>query len=934
MRRIWTPIFVMSLALPAMGDEAPSAKKPITPQEADFFERKVRPILVDNCVSCHGPKTQKSGIRVDSRAALIEDQGSGAVVSPGIPDESPLIEVVRGDGSVKMPPSKPLSAEAVADLTTWVKMGAPWPDAQNLAAPGSSAGADPKKHWAFQPVRRGPLPAVKHQDWAKGGIDAYILAALEAKGLEPSPAADKRTLIRRATFDLIGLPPTPEEVAAFLADESPEAFARVVDRLLASPHYGERWGRYWLDVARYADTKGYILFEDANYPWAYTYRDYVIKSLNDDLPYDQFILEQLAADRLASAEDRRPLRAMGFLTLGSRFMNNVHDVIDDRIDVVTRGLLGLTVSCARCHDHKFDPIPTKDYYSLYGVFASSIEPTKPPLFEAPPATPQYESFAKELAQREAKLAEFVAGKHAELVDGAKKRAAEYLIAGQNALSQPSTEDFMLLADGGDLNPKMVIRWRVFLDRTRKKHDPVLAPWHAFAAMPTEGFADNAKAYCESLAKPEDGSHPINPIVAKEFAEHPPKSLVEASQTYACLFNQVEKPWQEAAQRDALNKAPRSPLPDPAMEALAQVFHGPDAPPEVPFDPYGDLALLPDRPAQAKLQELRNAVVTWRSTGPGAPPRAMALEDLPTPVEPRVFGRGNPNNLGPNVPRRFLEVLSPGERPAFQVGSGRLDLAKSIASKDNPLTARVLVNRVWMYHMGSPLVQTPSDFGLRSDPPSHPELLDHLAASFMDGGWSLKALHREIMLSNSYQQMSDDREEARKIDPENAFYWRMNGRRLDFESMRDTLLTVSGRLDPKLGGPSVADITGAATCRTVYAFVDRLNLPGIFRTFDFPDPNATSARRDATTVAPQALFFMNHPFMVNAAKGLLKRPEVAAEADLNRRVERIYGLLFQRPPAPEEAELARSFLNDEKATPEAWEHFVQPLLLCNELIFID
>jgi len=937
MRTAWVIIGMGSLALSAKGAEGPAAPRPVTRQEADFFERKVRPILVENCVACHGPKTQKSGVRLDSRASVVEDQGNGAVVAPGAPEESPLIEVIRHDGAIKMPPSKTLSPEAIADLTTWVKMGAPWPESEHLLPPGASTGAntDPKRHWAFQPVRNFPLPAVKKRDWPQSSVDWYILAGLEARGLEPSPQADKRTLIRRATFDLVGLPPTPEEVAAFEADTAPDAFAKVVDRLLASPHYGERWGRYWLDVARYADTKGYILFEDANYPWAYTYRDYVIQALNEDLPYDRFILEQLAADRLDSAGEKRSLRALGFLTLGSRFMNNIHDVIDDRIDVVTRGLLGLTVSCARCHDHKFDPIPTRDYYSLYGVFASSVEPTRPPLFEDPPATPQYASFAKELAQREAKLAEFVADKHAALVDGAKKRAAEYLIAAQAAIGQPTTEDFMLLADGGDLNPKMVVRWRVFLERTRKRHDPVLAPWHALAALPADDFEKQARGYCASLWQPTDTAHAVNPVVVKALNDRPPQSLAETAQIYARLFNHVEKLWQDSAQRDALNQAPRRPLPDPASEELAQVFHGPDAPPEVPFDPYGDLALLPDRPAQAKLQELRNAVVTWRSTGPGAPPRAMALEDLATPVEPRVFSRGNPHNLGPAVPRRFLEVLSPGDRQPFSEGSGRLGLAQAIASKGNPLTARVLVNRAWMYHFGTPLVATPSDFGLRSEPPSHPELLDHLATSFMEGGWSIKDLHRRIMLSNAYQQASDDREEARKVDPENSLYWKMNRRRLDFESLRDTLLAVSGRLDSRVGGRSVADITGdAVTCRTLYGFVDRLNLPGIFRTFDFPDPNATSAKRDATTVAPQALFFLNHPFMLSASRGLLKRPEIAADTDLGLRVDRIYGLLFQRSPSAEEQDLAKAFLDAEGQAPKAWEYYVQSLLLCNELVFID
>ncbi|HEX5270698.1 MAG TPA: DUF1549 domain-containing protein, partial [Gemmataceae bacterium] len=353
---------------------------------------------------------------------------------------------------------------------------------------GAPAADDAKPHWAFRPVRRPAVPAVKNAAWPRTSIDRFVLARLEEKGLTPSPEADRRTLIRRATFDLTGLPPTPEEVAAFEADPAPDAYERLIDRLLASPHYGERWGRYWLDVGRYADTKGYVFFEEANFPWAWTYRDYVIRAFNDDLPYDRFVLEQLAADKLVGQasslpsgegrqagslpHDNRPLTALGFLTLGGRFMNNAHDIIDDRIDVVCRGLLGLTVGCARCHDHKYDPIPMRDYYALYGVFASCAEPTIPPLFADPPDTREYAAFAKELGAREAKLSEFVRSKHDELVKSARARVAEYLMAAHAQRDQPPTEEFMFIADGADLNPTMIVRYQRYLERTRKARDPV------------------------------------------------------------------------------------------------------------------------------------------------------------------------------------------------------------------------------------------------------------------------------------------------------------------------------------------------------------------------------------------------------------------------------------------------------------------------------
>jgi hypothetical protein len=894
----------------------------------EFFEARVRPVLAEHCWSCHGPAKQRTGLRLDSRAALLRGGDHGPAVVPGDPDNSLLVKAVRRAGDVKMPPKTPLPSAAVEALAAWVKMGAPWP--QGRAAAGPVADDAWKRHWAFQPVRDPPPPAVRDTRWPRTTVDRFILAKLEEKGLTPSPEADRRTLIRRLSFDLLGLPPELAEVDAFVNDPAPDAYERLVDRLLASPHYGERWGRHWLDVARYADTKGYVFFQESDFPWAYTYRDYVIRAFNEDLPYDRFLVEQLAADRLPLGADKRPLTALGFLTLGGRFLNNDQDILDDRIDVVCRGLLGLTVTCARCHDHKFDPILQQDYYSLYGVFASSVEPTVPPLFQEPPRTDEYAKFEKELRAREQKLIEFVQAKHAELVSAAKARSAEYLLAAHALRGQPSTEDFMLIADGGDLNPRMLQRWQAYLRRTRQGHDPVWAPWHALADLPEKDFAARAAELCARLGQP-DPARPINPVVAKAFAGRPPGSLKEAAQRYGELLNAADKLWQEAVQR---GPAPAG-LPDPAEEELRQVFYGPDAPPNVAMNPVGDLDLLPDRPSQAKLQELRKAVETWRVTGPGAPPRAMVLEDAPTPYQPRVFLRGNPNNPGEAVPRQFLGVLAGDRRRPFEHGSGRLDLARAIADRGNPLTARVLVNRVWLHHFGQGLVRTPSDFGLRSDPPSHPDLLDHLATAFMNGGWSVKKLQRLIALSAAYRQRSDDRPECRRVDPENVLLWKANRQRLDFETTRDALLAMAGTLDGTVGGPSVKNVTDlSARRRTVYGYLDRLNVPGLYRTFDFPSPDATNPQRAATTVPQQALFLMNNPFVLECARKLVRRPEVAAEPDVGRRVERLYRLVYGRAPAAEETALAREFVGAAPGTPVAWERYAQALLLANEFVFVD
>jgi Protein of unknown function (DUF1553)/Protein of unknown function (DUF1549)/Planctomycete cytochrome C len=918
------------------------ARRSGSAQQIEFFEAKIRPILAEHCFKCHGTKKLEAGLRLDSREGILRGTDSGPVVVPGHPEKSPLIDAIGHAAAIKMPPKSKLPGEAIDDLTKWVQMGLPWPESRNGPDNGAITAAAPgaKRHWAFQPVANPPPPDVKAKAWLRTSVDRFILSRLEAKGISPSPRAAARTLIRRATFDLLGLPPTPEEVDRFEGDAAPGAFERLIDRLLASPRYGERWGRYWLDVARYADTKGYVLFQDANFHWAYTYRDYVIGAFNRDLPYDRFLIEQIAADRLEPSNGRKPLTALGFLALGGRFMNNVHDVIDDRIDVVCRGLMSLTVTCARCHDHKFDPIPAQDYYSLYGVLASAREPDVPPEAGEPEHTPVYAHFVKELESRQRKLSEFVAAKHREMVEASKRRAPEYLLAAQKAIDQPSTEDFMLLADGTDLNPTMLIRWQVYLARMRKTQDIVFAPWHALASLSGRDFArDSARLIEEyrvgNASATGNGAVPLaNPLIMQALATRPPRSLAEAAETYGRLLNRVDQIWQDRVRRAALDGRTPEPLPDPVLESLRQAFYGPDSPPNVVMLPYGDLGLLPDRPSQAKLQELRNSVQNWMTTGPGAPARAVSLEDTPIPFEPYVFLRGNPNNLGPAVPRRFLAAVSTRRREPFREGGGRLELAQAIACRDNPLTARAIVNRIWMHHFGTPLVATPGDFGLRSEPPTHPELLDHLASRFTERGWSIKSLHRRIMLSNTYKQKSDDRSEARTADPENTLYWRANRRRLDFEATRDALLAVSGRLSGRIGGPPMPSLTGTEPRRTIYGFVDRLNLPGIYRTFDFPDPSTSSPRRDQTTVAPQALFLMNHPFTIELSRSILARPDIAALGDTKCKVDRLFRLMYGRTPNKEEFTAIRKFLREPATDPRRWQSLAQGIQMTNEFVFID
>ncbi|HUG69615.1 MAG TPA: PSD1 and planctomycete cytochrome C domain-containing protein [Pirellulaceae bacterium] len=891
----------------------------------DFFEREVRPILVDKCLSCHGAKKQEGNLRLDSRAAVLQGGDGGLVAIAGQPPASRLVDAIRYGDELQMPPDGQLKEGEIAALVRWIELELPWPANQPLLESRPDAS---ETHWAFQPVQKPAMPFLETDTWSRTAIDRFILAKLRDADVSPSEPAVRHALIRRASFDLIGLPPTPDEISMFVKDNSPNAFEKLVDRLLASPRYGERWARHWLDVARYADNKGYVFFEDKKYPWAYTYRDYVIRALNDDVPYDRFVCEQLAADQLDLGDDKRALTAMGFLTLGGHFMNNTHDIMDDRIDVVTRGLMGLTVTCARCHDHKYDPVSQADYYSLYGVFRSSFEPTVPPLFETPPATDEYRKFAEELATREKALVDFVTDKHRELVTDARTRIAEYLLAAHARRGLPPADDFMLLTDKGDINPAMILRWQTYLESPKRPHDRVWSVWRAMAALPVGEFSQTADEIIDGLAASQ-----VNRLVGESLRSERPQTIEAAARVYAKLLVSVNEKWLSAV-KAAPEANPPAALDDPDEEELRQVLYGPDAPPDAPLAlDWGFLSLFPDRPTQGEYQKLIKAVEEWSSTGAGAPARAMVLYDAESPHEPRLFKRGNPNQLGDVVPRQFPQFFAARHAP-FQNGSGRLELAEAIVDENNPLTARVIVNRIWAHHFGRGLVGTPSDFGLRSDPPSHPELLDYLAATFVAEGWSIKALHRRIMTSSVYRQMSVNREDATRVDPENRLLWKMNRRRLDFESLRDVVLAVSDNLTTEMYGPAL-DLFGGNQShprRSIYGFIDRLDVSPLLTTFDFPNPIASSPQRDSTTVPPQALYLMNNPFAATAARELAKRLQDESP-DSSGRIGRAYEVLFGREPTEGELVTAQEFLGAE-ADEAALSLYLHGLLMTNEFAFID
>ncbi len=788
-------------------------------RDIDFFESRIRPVLVESCYACHSADAGESegGLLLDSRAGLRAGGDSGPAIVPGNGRESELLRrISNSDVDQRMPPADvgdALSTEAIADFKRWIDEGAADPRDDAKLPPAKDMAAA-KKHWAFKPLKKPPLPEVLPNRIYRTLLDRYVFAKQAELGIEASSTADRRTLLRRVTYDLTGLPPTYAEVIAFQGDTSSDAYEKVVDRLLASPAYGQRWARYWLDVARYADTKGYLPGgAQLRFPFSYTYRDYVIDAFNNDKPFKEFIVDQIAADHLELGEDRSSLAALGYLTLGRRFLNNHDDIIDDRIDVITRGMLGLTVACARCHDHKFDPIPTADYYSLHGVFASSKEPDEWPLLGTLPDEQRYQAYLDARSKIEASIQ----AKSDELVDAFlhkhQSREAEYIDA---------ATEFKSIGAEANLDS---------FAGQRKLSAPLL------------------KRFIDSVA---DSAHPTREEVANWIR----RDINEKS---------------SALKRD--------------LEALS-----------------------------------------W--THDGAPKRAMALVDSERPHDSRILLRGRRGNDGEIVRRQFLEALSPDGREPFKAGSGRLELAVRVA--EQPVAARVFVNRVWGWHFGRPLVDTPSDFGVRTEAPVLYDALEWLTADFIEHGGSMKHLHRQIVLSSTYQQSSQGQDLSSQKDPENRTVYRFSRRRLDFEAMRDTILWAAGTLDLTLGGlPVQLTDTPSPVRRTVYGYIDRQNLPGVFRTFDFPNPDASSPGRFRTTVPQQALYLMNNPFVAEQAEKIATQ---VAGMSAEKTIEHLYQLLFQRQPTQSEIELGVQFLA--AAGNAQVTRYCQLLLLTNELMFVD
>ncbi len=901
----------------------------IPKDQLEFFESKVRPILVESCHKCHSEAQGKTkgGLALDNKAGWEKGGETGITIKPGDVEGSLLIKAIRyHDEDLQMPPNgEKLPEASIAVLEQWVKMGAPDP---RLALKKAVAGdpmseemkANVQRHWAYQALKEPAPPEVKDTVWSAGDVDKFVLVKLEAKGLTPSAPADKRTLIRRAFLDMIGLPPKPEQVIAFVKDESPDAFSKVVDYLLASPHYGERWGRHWLDVARYADTRGETKRGASSLsPYAWTYRDYVIRSFNEDKPYDQFIKEQLAADQLPEGMDKSALAALGFLTQGDQFMDNRNEIINDQIDVVTKGFLGMTVSCARCHDHFFDPITQRDYYALHGVFNSSkLDDSGPQVVRAtdPAATDAYQKERISLlAEGKARLINQL-NRIAATVNGKADVFLPMLAAGrQDGKFQELVQKAGLdRREAGDIS--RLIQRKIQSARNKglraaiHEGGQIVGTWFQFSKLPREGFAAAAtKLISEMPNRPM-----LNAAVRDGFAGKSPQRLEEVAAIFAGVFKSANEAYQQEfsdwqkAQSDTKNGW----FPGLKETALEQVRTS-------IIDPYfikdteleSNMRGLP-QDLERQVNQLMAEVAKLDTVHPGSPGLASVLIDAPNPKNSAVFIRGQAQQPGPVVPRGFLECLSAGKVEIPKSKSGRLEIAEAIASKDNPLTPRVLVNRVWQHHFGEGFTGTPDDLGTMSEKPENVELLDFLASRFVAEGWSLKKLHRRILLSKTYQQSSEPDAAKSKIDAFNRLLWRANVRKLDFEALRDSILCIGGKLDTSMGGrPVNIESEPYSPRRSIYGFIDRTQMAEFMRHFDVANPALPTGRRHETIVPQQSLFRMNSLLVIEQARNVVERKEFTESKDDKERVRALYEIIYQRRPKPEELKLALDFIAAER-----------------------
>jgi hypothetical protein len=901
----------------------------------EFFEKHVRPVLVEHCYKCHTTSEASGGLVLDTRDGLLKGGDSGAVIVPREPEKSLLIGAVRYTHSdLKMPPKTRLSPAQVESLEKWVAMGAP--DARKPAndapspAPVGMSIDEGRQFWSFKPVANPPLPAVRNTGWVRTPIDAFVLATLEANGLEPAPPADKRTLIRRVTFDLIGLPPTTSEIEAFLADDSPDAFQKVIDRLLESAGYGVRWGRHWLDVARYADSNG--LDENLAFGNAWRYRDYVVDAFNHDKPFDQFLIEQMAGD-LVPWVNQETKTATGFLVLGAKVLAEPDreklemDTIDEQLDTIGKAFMAMTLGCARCHDHKFDPLKQTDYYGLAAILGSTktfadtttgvIKHWNEHSFASKADLAKLKEIDSEIAKKKDASASFKNDAFAKLRKAARAKATEYLVAAAGFDPSMPLTQVEAIAKPFGLHPHILHHCRLHL--VYHRDDALFGKWHELAAV---------------------------------------GDVVGIDKHYRPLFDEAEAALAAARKADSKVTALDCMRLESARAALNDLsgFLAVPAKPEFAFD-ADTLAEYNRLAEEARIAE---------SSAPDAP-AMMGVRDGTVLTSMPIRIRGNHRNLGEPVPRDFPEVMRTSSvQPILRANqSGRLELAQWMASTQHPLTARVYVNRIWRWHFGAGIVTSTENFGKLGDRPSHPELLDWLARRFMESGWSTKDLHRMILASSTYQMDSvhPSASAAVNVDPENRLLWRFRLQRLDAEQIRDCILAVSDRLDESMGGKMVPlrnrqfvfDHTSIdhtkydSLRRALYLPVVRNNLYTMFEQFDFPDPTMPTGSRNSTVVAPQALLMMNSDLVMDSADALARlvldqpgddagRIHMAYQRALGRRpteaeTRRALAFIVARPCAALEVHGNTVSEGHATARHQAWALLCQSLLASNEFIYV-
>jgi hypothetical protein len=953
-----------------------------------FFEAKIRPVLAETCFRCHGGERTGGQLRVDGRETLLKGGETSAAIVPGKPDESLLVQAIRRQADVSaMPPDRPLRPDQVDDFVKWVSDGAHWPKA--------TAKFEFHKHWAFEPVSESSLPEVKDKAFVRTSVDAFIRHAQEQAGVAPTSQADRRALIRRVTYSITGLPPSEAEVAAFLADTDPNAFEKVVDRLLQSPQYGEHWGRHWLDVVRYADTAGEN--SDHPLPHAWKYRNWVIDAFNADKPYDEFVREQIAGDLLADAGPPEKFAsrtiATGYLAISRRFGHDIdkdmHLTFEDTIDTLGKSILGLSVACARCHDHKFDPLSSRDYYGLYGILASTrfsypgCEPNQQPR-DLVPLMPRSE-YVRIVSPRLDEIAK-IDGELNRLKTESTQAAAEVqkslstrqtLSAGE--IADSSAAD-VTAAEGARLDDIAVELGDILLlsitPRANHGADSTLVEL-TIAESAGAGRVWSTKDLVQRLDASNPRPDPFGNPAVWWFVD-PRKGFDLLGEKVLAINGRPElQAWRNGETPSVFANSSANPVPVwTTLPAQSFFMHpGPDGPVALAWvapakatvslkariadaHPGGDgVGWIIERiqPAVggaslAKLTETRETIAQLSARrkeveAEAVVPVAYAVQDG-QPANSRIHKRGEPDNLGDEAPRKFLDILG-GEALHQPTQSGRLELADWLTSPKNPLTSRVIVNRVWQWHFGRGLVKTPNDFGTRGSPPTHPALLDHLATGLIRNGWSLKWLHREILLSSTWQldsRLGADAADLANLPALVDAYAVFPRRRLNADELRDTLLLCSEELDltpgeehpfpPTTGWSFTQHAPFAAEYetnrRSVYVMQKRNRRLRFFSLFDGPDPNTSTPVRDNTIVPTQALFFLNDPFVHARAKVIATLLPAGSDAD---RVNALHRRLFSRPATPDDQADFEAF-KAITAGREAWEPYVRVLLCSNETLYVD